>query len=188
MTLAPTVGSTTAPAPAPAGARARRRERARLARLDRRGAHLAELHHIGLLTRRAVALVESGWVQHAWFAVEDGRGRRLALTAPGASLLADHPVVGGCLVGALVQAGGGLEAVSTQLVQRTLDLTWHTLAGDERQPVRWGPAPAERVRNLRDLTRWNDHPARGRGEVTGLLRSVERAAAREAARVRTSGS
>lgn len=184
MTLAPTPVSTTAPAPA--GFRARRRERARLARLDRRGAHLAELHHIALLTRRAVALVESGWVQHAWFAVEDGRGRRHALTAHGAALLADHPVVGGCLVGALVQAAGGLDAVPTQLLQRALDLTWHTLAGDERAPVRWAPAPAERARHLRDLTRWNDQPARTRGEVTGLLRAVERAAARESGRVRAS--
>jgi hypothetical protein len=38
-----------------------------------------------------------------------------------------HPVVGACLVGAIIHAGGGLPQLRTQVVQRAMDLTWHTL-------------------------------------------------------------
>jgi hypothetical protein len=183
MTLAPTLVI----APVAAGFRERRRERARLAGRDRRSAHLAELHHIGRLARDASALVEAGWVQNAWFSCRDVDGRRHSVTAYGLDLLAGRPVVGGCLVGAIVQAGGGLEAVSTQLVQRTLDLTWHTLAVGGREPVRWCPAPAVRMQHLRELTRWNDRPARSRQDVIGLLGSVERAACQESGLVRAAG-
>jgi hypothetical protein len=180
MTLA-----TIAPAaPAPVGFRERRRRRARLAERDRSSARLAELHRIADLARRAADLVGSGWVQNAWFAVADEHGRRTGLTGPGLALLADRPVVGGCLVGAVVQAAGGLPAVPTQLVQRTLDLTWHALVAGEGEPVRWRADPVARLARLQELTRWNDDPARVRTDVTGLLRSVERAADREIGRER----
>jgi hypothetical protein len=179
--------TTARPVPAPVGFRERRRRRARLAEQDRRSAGLAELHRIADLARRAAVLVESGWVQNAWFAVADERGRRTGLTAHGVALLGDRPVVGGCLVGAIVQAAGGLPAVPTQLVQRTLDLTWHALVAGEGEPVRWRPDPAARLHRLQGLTRWNDDPARVRDDVTSLLRSVERAAAREAHRERARG-
>jgi hypothetical protein len=177
MTLA-----ATAPAPAATGFRARRRERARLAEQDRRSARRAELHRIADVAHRAAELVGAGWVQGAWFTVADERGRRTGLTAHGLARLADRPVVGGCLVGAVVQAGGGLPAASSQLVQRTLDLAWHALVGGAGEPVRWRPDPAARLRRLQGLTRWNDDPARVRGEVVALLGAVERLAARELAR------
>jgi hypothetical protein len=181
------LATTALPVPAPVGFRERRRQRARLAERDRRSARLAELHRIADLARRAAALVESGWVQNAWFAVADERGRRTGITAHGLALLADRPVVGGCLVGAVVQAGGGLPAAPTQLVQRTLDLTWHALVAGEGEPVRWRPDPAARMQRLQGLTRWNDDPARVRDDVTALLRSVERAADREADREQALG-
>src|SRR4051794_4578326 len=178
----------TAPAsPAPLGSRERRRQRARLAELDRRGARLAELHRIADLARAAAGVLESGWVQNAWFAVADERGRRTGITAHGLALLADRPVVGGCLVGAVVQAAGGLPAVPTQLVQRTLDLTWHALVAAEGEPVRWRPDPVARMHRLQELTRWNDRPGRTRAEVTGLLRAAERVAAREIRREQLAG-
>jgi hypothetical protein len=177
--------ATTAPTvPTRVGFRERRRRRARLAEHDRRSARLAELHRIADLADRAAELVGSGWVQGAWFAVADERGRRTGLTAHGLALLADRPVVGGCLVGAVVQAAGGLPAVPTQLVQRTLDLARHTLVAGEGEPVRWRADPAVRLTRLRELTRWNDDPARARDDVTALLRAVSRAAAREADRER----
>jgi hypothetical protein len=182
-----TLATGTPPVPLTRGFRARRRLRARLAERDRRSARLAELHRIADLARRAGAVVESGWVQNAWFAVFDERGRRMGITAHGTALLAGRPVVGGCLVGAVVQAGGGLPAMSGQLVQRALDLTWHTLVAGEAEPVRWRPDPAARLRRLQELTRWNDHPARVRADVTGLLRAVERAAVREARREQSVG-
>ena len=74
-----------------------------------------------------------------------------------------------CLVGAIVQAGGGAAAVRSQPVQRALDLTWHALHGDPREPVRWCPAPPVRAGHVRDLVRWNDHPSRTRHEVGALL-------------------
>jgi hypothetical protein len=68
-----------------------------------------------------------------------------------------------------VHAAGGPDAATSQLVQRTLDLTWHTLHESARRPVQWCPAPEIRLAHLRDLTRWNDHPRRTSGEVRGLL-------------------
>src|SRR3954451_20310000 len=181
------LATTALPTPAPVGFRERRRQRARLAERDRRSARLAELHRIADLARRAAAMVESGWVQNAWFTVADEGGRRTGLTAHGLALLAARPVVGGCLFGAIVQAAGGLPAVPPQLVQRTLDLTWHALVAGDGEPVRWRPDPAARMHRLRELTRWNDDPARVRDDVTALLRSVERAADREADREQALG-
>ena len=149
-----------------------RAERRRLARRDRYSARLAELHCIRSLVEEAVAVVDSGWVQHSWFAVSDVQGRTRMVTAHNIAEVTEQPVAGACLVGAIVHAAGGPSAVRTQLVQRSLDLTWHTLYGDERQPVRWCPPPAIRMANVRDLTAWNDHPGRTASEVQTLLRSA----------------
>ncbi len=91
-------------------------------------------------------------------------------------LTTDHPVTGACLVGAVVQAGGGPEAVRSQPVQRTLDLIWHSLREDAVRPVRWCPGPPVRAIHVLDLTHWNDAPDRTRGEVVELLRSSVAAA------------
>lgn len=156
--------------------RASRSDRRRLARQDRLGAHLAELHRIRATLEGAITVVGSGWVQHGWFTVTDEQGERRRVTAHDVHVVGGGPVSGACLVGAIVHAAGGPPAVHTQLVQRTLDLTWHALHEDERQPVQWCPAPAVRTLRTRDLTRWNDHRDRTAVQVTALLGSAIRTA------------
>ena len=133
-------------------------------------AQLAQLHAIRTLLEQATEIVRGGWVQGAWFAVDMG-GRTRAVTAPELRLTADHRVTGACLVGAVVQAGGGPAAVRSQPVQRALDLVWHSLREDAGHPVRWCPGPPARMMHVLDLTHWNDAPDRTRGDVVELLRS-----------------
>ncbi len=154
--------------------RARRAERRRLASQDRHSAMRAELHCMRALVEQAIPVVAAGWVQHSWFEVTDAKGQSRMVTGHNIGEVTSHPVAGACLVGALVHAAGGPSVVRSQLVQRTLDLTWHTLFGDERQPVRWCPPPATRMANVRDLTAWNDHPSRSADDVEALLRSTAR--------------
>jgi hypothetical protein len=157
------------------GRRERRAERLRLRRLDALSAQLAQLHAIRVLLEQASEIVRGGWIQGAWFAVDVG-GRTRAVSAPALRLTRDHPVTGACLVGAVVQAGGGPEAVRSQPVQRALDLVWHSLREDAGQPVRWCPGPPARMMHVLDLTHWNDAPDRTRGDVVGLLHSSAAAA------------
>jgi hypothetical protein len=157
-----------------------RHERRRLARQDRIAAHLAELHHIELLLAEAVTVVSAGWVQHGWFAVADERHGTRVLTAHDLDALETRPVTGACLVGAVVHAAGGPPNVHSQLVQRALDLTWHTLHEDSHRPVHWCPAPPVRDAHVRDLTRWNDHPKRTADQVAALLEDTARSAAAQA--------
>lgn len=150
--------------------RERRAARARLRRVEALSAQLAQLHTIRAMLGQAVEIVRGGWVQGAWFAVDmDGRTR--AVIAPEVHLTTSHPVTGACLVGAVVQAGGGPAAVRSQPVQRALDLVWHSLRDDAAQPVRWCPGPPVRGMHVLDLTHWNDAPDRTRGDVVELLLS-----------------
>ena len=103
---------------------------------------LAELHRIRALLRDAVVMVNVGWIQNAWFAVVDDQGGQRKLTAHEIHEVDDRPVSGACLVGGIVHAAGGPDAAHSQLVQRTLDLTWHSLYEGAGQPVRWCPSPA----------------------------------------------
>ena len=152
------------------GRRERRAARRRLRRVDALSAQLGQLHVIRTLLEQAIEIVRGGWVQGAWFAVDMG-DRTRAVTAPDLQLTTDHPVTGACLVGSVVQAGGGPEAVRSQPVQRALDLVWHSLREDAGQRVRWCPGPPVRMIHVLDLTHWNDAPDRTRGDVVGLLRS-----------------
>ena len=147
----------------------RRLERRRLARQDEVAARLAELHRMRGLLQQAAVLVSAGWVQNAWFSVVDGRGGAVDLTAHDVDRATEEPVSGACLVGGIVHAAGGPRTVHSQLVQRTLDLTWHALHEDEQAHVRWCPAPPVRAAHVRDLTRWNDDPRRSVGDVRSLL-------------------
>lgn len=150
--------------------RARRRlERRRLARRDTVMARLAELHRIRALLEQTSVVVSTGWVQNAWFSVVDGRGGVVDLTAYDVDRADEDSVSGACLVGGVVHAAGGPRTVHSQLVQRTLDVTWHALREDELAPVRWCPAPPVRAAHVRDLTRWNDHPRRTAEDVRMLL-------------------
>lgn len=166
------------------GRRERRAERLRLRRLDALSAQLAQLHAIRVLLEQASEIIRGGWIQGAWFAVDVG-GRTRTVSAPELRLTRDHPVTGACLVGAIVQAGGGPEAVRSQPVQRALDLAWHSLREDDGQPVRWCPGPPARMMHVLDLTHWNDAPDRTRGDVVGLLQSSAAAADVQRERVRS---
>jgi hypothetical protein len=155
--------------PTRAGRRQRRVELRRLERQDALSGRLAELHAIRPLLGEAAEVVDGGWVQGAWFKVAVGGGER-TVTAYDLHLAVDRTVTGACLVGAVVQAGGGPAAVRSQLVQRTLDLVWHALREDPDRPVQWCPGPRARMMRVLELTRWNDAPGRSQGEVLDLLR------------------
>jgi hypothetical protein len=148
--------------------RQRRDERRRLKRQDVLSGRLAELHAIGELLDRSADVVRGGWVQGAWFTVA-GDGARQAVTAYDLGLAVDREVIGACLVGAVVQGAGGPATVRSQLVQRTLDLLWHTLREEPHRPVQWCPGPRVRMLGVLELTHWNDAPGRTQGEVVELL-------------------
>jgi hypothetical protein len=164
--------------------RSERSDRRRLARVDVFSARLAELHRINELLDDAGQVVAHGWVQHAWFAYLDETGRTRLATATDLHLMSGRPVTGACLVGAVVEAGGGLPSVHTQLVNRTLDLTWHTLRGTPGTGVRWCPSPFERAVQVRDLTSWNDARGRTADDVGSLLGATTRVALAELGQVR----
>ena len=153
----------------------RRVERRRLQRHDVLSGRLAELHAIGTLLEQAAEVVDLGWLQGAWFRVATTDGTE-AVTAYDLHLADTHPVTGACLVGAVVHAAGGPAAARSQLVQRTLDLTWHVLREDAERPIHWCPGPRMRMMHVLDLTQWNDAPSRTQGQVVELLRAARSAA------------
>ena len=137
-----------------------------------------------MLLAEAGTLLGQGWVQHAWFRYRDDAGEARVATAYDLGRMAGHPVVGACLVGGLVQAGGGPAAARSQLVSHAIELTWHALHEPAERPVRWTPSPLVHAAHVRDLTRWNDTRGRTSHEVAGLLRSASSTARVEVARVR----
>jgi hypothetical protein len=174
---APVAAPTWSPEPPPTpGWWALRRARQHLRRQDELSAQRAELHGIRALALEAARIVDAGWIRGGWFGYRVGDRLLVVGSAAGAGRFGDRPVAAACLVGAIVQAGGGVAAVRTQPVQRALDLTWHTLHGDPGEPVHWCPAPSVRAGHVRELVRWNDHPTRTRQQVTALLVRVAAAA------------
>jgi hypothetical protein len=161
----------------------RHRERRVAAQRRRLDAQLAELGQLEALLGEARDVVDRGWIQHAWFAYVDDRGRTRKASSAGAMDVSGRPLIGACLVGSVVYAAGGPHAVHSQPVQRALDLVWHALAVDEGQPVLWCPAPDIRMARVRDLTSWNDAPSRSAADVTGLLLTAERVAVAEGQRL-----
>jgi hypothetical protein len=159
---------------------ARRRLSRQLRLRDGSSARLAELHHLAEILDQAADMIAGRWLQHSWFAYLDDTGRTQTVTAHNVHQMTGHPVVGACLVGAVLEAGGGMPNVRTQAVQRALDLTWHTLYEVPRQGNHWTPAPDVRRQQVRDLTRWNDHPDRTAPEAEALLRRGAAAATSEA--------
>lgn len=153
--------------------RQRRAERRRLKQHDALSGRLAELHAIRALLGQAADLVSAGWVQGAWFAVATAGGNR-TVTAYELPMAVNQPVIGGCLVGAIVQAAGGPTTVRSQLVQRTLDLARHALREDPDRPVQWCPGPRMRMMGVLELTHWNDAPERTQGEVVDFLLAAQR--------------
>jgi hypothetical protein len=165
------------------GRRERRAERRRLKRVDALSGHLAELHAIRGLLVQAAEVVGSGWVQGAWFTVATDSGKR-RITAYELRLAENRPVIGACLVGAVVHAAGGPSSVRSQLVQRTLDVAWHTLREEPGRRVQWCPSPDLRIMRVLDLTHWNDAPERSQGDVVDLLLAARQTAAAERDRCR----
>ena len=166
--------------------RERRRRQRALRERDRRSAKLAELHHVEALLEEASTVIERGWIQHAWFAYDDAAGRRRVVTAFSKRSSSVGPVAATCLVGAVVHAAGGPSTARSQLVQRTIDLTWHALFRGRHEPIRWCPSPLERAGHVQDLAHWNDDPARRSQEVTSLLGEAHRLAQVEEERTRAS--
>src|SRR4029077_3701419 len=74
-----------------------------------------------------------------------------------------------CLVGGIVHAAGGPSQARSQLVQRSIDLTWHAAFRAQHQSVRWSPSPPERAGHVIDLAHWNDQPERTAHDTTALL-------------------
>lgn len=157
-----------------AGFRQRVAERRRLAGLDRASAQRAELRCVRTVLAGAAGVVADGWIQHGWFAYRDEQGHRQLVDAFNLDRLAGRRPIGACLVGAVVQAGGGLPAAHSQPVHRALDLTWQALSGDGSDRC---PAPALRVARVRELTAWNDRPRRSVDDVLGLLAAADQRAA-----------
>lgn len=144
---------------------------------------LVELGQLQELIGDARAVIDRGWVQHAWFAYMDDRGQVRRASSAAAMDVAGKPLVGACLVGSVVYAAGGPHAVHSQPVQRALDLVWHALAVQEGAPVLWCPAPDIRMARVRDLTGWNDAGERNAAEVSGLFLTAERVAIAESDRL-----
>jgi hypothetical protein len=163
--------------------KARRRLTRELRRRDEASARLAELDQMADILKQAADLIGGGWLQHSWFAYLDDTGRTRTVTAHNVNTMAGHPVVGACLVGGIVEAGGGPSNVRSQAVQRAVDLTWHTLHEIQLPANHWTSAPEVRMHQVRDLTHWNDHPNRTAPQAEALLRRSSAAARSEAARV-----
>jgi hypothetical protein len=71
-----------------------------------------------------------------------------------------------CLVGAIVQAAGGVAHAGTGPVHGAIDLTWATLF-DEAE---WrSPSARVRLARIHDLIGWNDAAGRRPEQVAGLL-------------------
>ena len=131
------------------------------------------------LVAAAREVVGAGWVKDAWFVSHDAQGTPRSVDFMAAKRMGNIPVDRACLVGAILHAGGGVASADTQLVQRTFDLTWHTIHRRPQEPVHWCPAPPIRAQQLRDLVQWNDRADRTGADVEALLHSVEQAAVRE---------
>jgi hypothetical protein len=160
--------------------RAKRRIARQLRLRDQTSARLAELDQIACILNEAADLVHVGWLQHRWFAYRDDTGRVRTVNAYNTKEMRGNPIVEACVVGAIVAAGGGLSQIRSQVVQRTIDLTWNTLFKTPAQFIRRTPAPVIRIQHVQDLTRWNDYPGRTASQAEELLRRSAHAAKAEA--------
>lgn len=149
--------------------------RRRLATDERHAAaEAAERDRLQALLSDARRFVETSWVQGAWFSVRDDTGRTRLVRGGNAVQLADQRIVGACLVGAIIRAGGGVSATQEPPVQRALDAVWHALREQEGAAVQWSPPPMTRMQHVRDLTRWNDRTTTTSTDVSSLLLTAER--------------
>lgn len=156
--------------------RQNRHDRTRLRRelrdQDRVSAKLAELHAIDSLLADATHIIERGWLQHGWFSYDDPSGGSHTVTCYSRRVERTvdlERVTSTCLVGGIVHAAGGPAQARSQLVQRSIDLTWHAAFRGQHEDVRWCPSPPERAGHVIDLAHWNDDPGRTAEDTTALL-------------------
>jgi hypothetical protein len=142
------------------------RERRRLTELDRKAARSAELYLLGELLSDASDLVRAGWVQHCWFAVRDEQGTRRRVGPRNLQDLDGKRVSEVCMVGAIVQAAGGVDQAGTDAVHGAIDLTWATLYS---KPIRCCSSPSVRLAYIHDLIAWNDAAGRTADDAATLL-------------------
>jgi len=150
----------------------------------RRDAELERLHQLEgarAVLERARTLIAQGWVQDAFYVVRGRNGERRPVSPFGLLMLTRTDVVGACLVGAVAHASGSVDRRDRRgQAALAVDTLWQTLAEDpsyERVPTAPYDAvhPAARAARVRELARWNDEPARTRGDVLGLVdRAVSR--------------
>lgn len=159
-----------------------RQERRRLALEDRRAALLATLAHVREVLVHADAIVARGWVQEEWYVTRDASGRERAWGLAAAAVRPET-VTRSCLLGAVVLAAGGFEAVTGKPVRRSVEALWHAFARPLDERVDWCPPAAVYGGRVRDLTRWNDAPHTTRDAVRDLLVRGQDVLARERERV-----
>jgi hypothetical protein len=158
---------------------------------DRVSAKLAELHAIDSLLADATHIIERGWLQHGWFTYVDPLGASHTVTSytrHTERTVAPEQVTGTCLVGGIVHAAGGPSQSRSQLVQRSIDLTWHAAFRGQHQPVRWCPSPPERAGHVIDLAHWNDQRERTAPDAIALLDRARGLARTEAELTRSAHS
>jgi hypothetical protein len=187
MTTAVIDRPTTTPAPQPPGP-TRRGWRALLPGRARRSApppdpelaRIRGLEDVRAVLEGAKTVVERNWVQDAWYVVRDRAGNLKPVGPFGLLLLKRADVAGACLVGAVVHAAAERGRNRAKIEPGpALDTRWATLRETRAEPrpalADRMPSAEARVARVRDLTWWNDQPARTRGDVVDLLdRAVSR--------------
>ena len=119
----------------------------------------------------AKALIERGWMQGGWYVLEASDGSRRLVGAGSLIRRSYGTVVQACLVGAVAEAATR-HSPEPAFAGPALDALWAallTVEGGQLDPDRRVPSPEARGVEVRELTRWNDHPDRTREDVLKLL-------------------
>jgi hypothetical protein len=133
------------------------------------GASSADLTLAVLVGARA--LIARGWLQGGWYVLEALDGRRRFVGAGSLTRRSFGVVVQSCLVGAVVESARWHTA-EKGAAGPAIDAVWHELGelSGHRPPVDpWPPTPVLRTRQVVELARWNDDPARTLEDVLHLL-------------------
>ncbi|GAA3564163.1 hypothetical protein GCM10022197_19710 [Microlunatus spumicola] len=148
---------------------------------DPRVAWLRRLDRVQAALEQARAdLVEQGWTQRAWFAVDTGGTVRPATVAESFDLVRPTSTVGGaCLVGALLRRAEDPDRATTHAdVWGAVDELYealHERMGHHAMPPGRVDTHARRHDKLGVLTAWNDERTTRREDVLDLLdRAVSR--------------
>lgn len=131
------------------------------------------------LLERSRELVADGWVQDAFYVVQDRQGGLRPVSPLGLVLLSRTDVVGACLVGAVAHASSAVDRRDRRAPAAVaVDTLWDALGeqGGQQLPAHVDTGhPAARAARVRELARWNDEPQRTRDDVLELIdRAVSR--------------